>query len=410
MSRPFEGLRVLDFAWAVAGPLVARPLADFGATVVRVESSQRLDTARLMGPFPKGKMNPQQSGLFETCNAGKLGLTLDLTREEGRAIVRELVRDWADVVIESFSPGQMAQWGIGFEDLRQLRPDLLMVSTSLMGQTGPWSAFSGFGNVGAAVSGYQAIVGWPDALPVGPFGPYTDFTGPRFALVALLAALDHRRRTGGGGWLDVSQAEAGMQFLAPQLAHCAATGTIAAPQGNRDAQMAPHGVFACRPTAPNEEGWVAIAVRSDREWQRLATLIGGPQLANDPRYVSLSSRQEHEDALEAIVQAWTAELTPQEVEAALQAIGVPAHNVASSEDMAVDPQLLARQHFVKLPHPLMDQGQTTIENARYRLSETPAAPPRAAPHFGRDNAYVLGTLLGYPPERIKALDDAGVLR
>lgn len=266
--KPLEGLRVLDFAWAVAGPVIGRALADFGAAVVRVESSKRIETARMMGPFPGGKLDPQKSGLYENCNAGKLGLTLNLASEEGRAIVRDLVRDWADVVVESFSPGQMGDWSLGYDALRQLKPDLIMVSTSLMGQTGPWTSFSGFGNVGAAISGYQAIVGWPDAPPVGPFRPYTDFTGPRFALVSLLAALDHHRRTGEGCWLDVSQAESGIQFQAPYIARCAATGEVVTPQGNRDAQMAPNGVFACLPLPPNEEGWVAITARSDREWQR----------------------------------------------------------------------------------------------------------------------------------------------
>jgi crotonobetainyl-CoA:carnitine CoA-transferase CaiB-like acyl-CoA transferase len=406
-TAPFAGLRVLDFAWAVAGPVIGRTLADFGATVVRVESSQRIETARMMGPFPEGKLDPQKSALYENCNAGKLGLTLDLARPEAREIVRDLVRDWADVVIESFSPGQMARWGLGYQELCQLKPDLLMVSTSLMGQSGPWASFAGFGNVGAAISGYQAIVGWPGAAPVGPFGPYTDFTGPRFALVALLAALDQHRRTGQGCWLDVSQAESGIQFQAPYIARCAATGESVAAQGNRDAQMAPHGVFPCIPVAPNEEGWVAIAVRSEREWQRTAELIGGAALRDDPRFATLALRQRNEDVLEAIVATWTQVRTAPQVEQALQAVGVPAHNVASADDLLADPQLQAREHYLRLPHGLMEH--TVIENARYRLSTTPAAPIRAAPHFGRDNAYVLGELLGYDSARIAALGDAGIL-
>jgi crotonobetainyl-CoA:carnitine CoA-transferase CaiB-like acyl-CoA transferase len=406
-TRPLGELCVLDLAWVVAGPLIGRALADFGATVLRVESSKRIETARMMGPFPEGKLDPQKSALFENCNAGKFGLTLDLSREEGRAIVRDLVRDWADVVVESFSPGQMRDWGLGFDTLRELKPDLIMLSTSLMGQTGPWSSFAGYGNVGAAISGYQAIVGWPDTLPVGPFGPYTDFVGPRYGLVALLAAIDHRRRTGQGCWLDVAQAEAGIQFLAPYIARRAAGGDNLTPQGNRDAQMAPHGVFPCAAAAPNDEGWVAIAVRSDREWQRLAQLIGGAGLANDARFATLEQRKANEDTLEAVVQAWTQKQTPLAVEQALQAIGVPAHNVASSDDMVADPQLQARNHFLRLPHALM--GETVIENARYALSETPAQPERAAPHFGRDNDFVLREFLGYDAARIEALAAAGVL-
>jgi crotonobetainyl-CoA:carnitine CoA-transferase CaiB-like acyl-CoA transferase len=405
-SPALEGLRVLDFAWAVAGPVVGRALADFGATVLRVESSQRIETARMMGPFPGGKLDPQKSGLFENCNAGKLGLTLNLTREEARDIVRELVRDWADVVIESFAPGQMQSWGLDYEHLSQIKPELIMVSSSLMGQTGPWSGFAGFGNVGAAISGYQAIVGWPDAPPVGPFGPYTDFTAPRFSLVSLLAALDHRRRTGQGCWLDVAQAESGIQFQAPYIARCAATGQSVTPQGNRDESMAPHGVFCCTSLTPNEEGWVAIAVRDDSEWQRFAALLGSE--AGDPVFATLAGRKGQEEQVERLVCEWTATQTPLQVEAALQAIGVAAHNVASSHDMVADPQLQARRHFITLAHELM--GETTIENARYQLSETPAQPLRAAPHFGRDNEQVLGEFLGYSSEKIHALAQAGILK
>lgn len=411
-TSPLNDLRVLDLAWVVAGPVIGRALADFGATVVRVESSKRIETARMMGPFPEGKLDPQKSALFENCNAGKFGLTLDLSREEGREIVRDLVRNWADVVIESFSPGQMGEWGLSYESLCTLKPNLIMLSTSLMGQTGPWSSYAGFGNVGAAISGFQAIVGWPDLPPTGPYGPYTDFVGPRFSLVSLLAAIDHRRRTGEGCWLDVAQAEAGIQFQAAYVARCAATGKILKPNGNRDEQMSPHGVFACLAVAPNDEGWVAIAVRSDREWQRLASLIGGneiggAELANDTRFATFAARKQNEDALEEIVQTWTKTQTPLAVEMALQAIGIPAHNLASSADMVADSQLQARQHFLQLPHALM--GTTHIENARYHLSETPAAPLRAAPHFNRDDTFVLKSFAGYDDTKISILKAAGVL-
>ena len=195
--RPLEGLKVLDLAWVVAGPVIGRTLADYGATVVRVETRKRVDTSRVMGPFPDGRMDVQQSALFENCNAGKLGLTLDLASPGGQQVARDLAR-WADVVVESFSPGQMRRWGLDYEALSADHPDLIMLSTSLMGQTGPYAQFAGYGNIGAAMAGFQQLVGWPGELPVGPFGPYTDYVGPRFSIVALLAALDHRRRTGEG--------------------------------------------------------------------------------------------------------------------------------------------------------------------------------------------------------------------
>jgi len=420
MSAPLEGLKVLDLAWVVAGPVIGRTLADFGATVVRVESTQRVDTTRVMGPFPGGKIDREQSALFENCNAGKLGMTLDLASPGGQQVARDLAR-WADVLIESFAPGQMRRWGLGYEALREANPGLVMLSTSLMGQTGPYASFAGFGNIGAAMAGFQQLVGWPGELPIGPYGPYTDYVGPRFSIVALLASLDHRRRTGEGCHLDVSQAEAGMQFLAPQIADYSATGRVAEHVGNRDPQMAPHGVFRCRGTAssgaiagtpPDEQGdwpaWVAIAARSDREWQSLAALVGGESLARDPRYATLDGRKQHEDALEQLIGDWTATRSAHEIVESLQWLGVPAHVAASSLDMLEDPQLVARGHFVGVAHPKM--GTSTVEAPRYRLSRTPGAPQRGGPLPGEHNEHVLRELLGYGDDEIESLRGAGVLR
>lgn len=401
-NAPLAGLKVLDLAWVVAGPLIGRTLADFGATVVRVESSKRVETARMMGPFPGGKSDVQQSVLFENCNANKYGLSLDLSKPEARAVALELAC-WADVVIESFMPGQMAKFGLGYERLSTLNPGLIMVSTSLMGQTGPYAQFSGYGNLGAALAGYQMLVGHPGELPIGPFGPYTDYVGPRFSIVTLLAALDHRRRTGEGCLLDVSQAEAGIAFLAPQIAECAATGRVAAALGNRDPSFAPHGVFRCN--AP--DGWVAIVARDDAEWRRLAMQVGGEALAADVRFATLPARKQHEDELESLLGTWCAQREAAAIERDLQALGVPAAVVAGTDEFCSDPQLLARGHFVRLPHPLM--GESVFENSRCTLSETPARFERTAPTFGRDNAWVLGTLLGYDAARIEALAAAGAL-
>ena len=399
--RPLAGLKVLDLAWVVAGPALGRALADFGATVVRVESSVRIETARLMGPFPGGQPDPQRCALYDTYNTGKLGLALDLARPEGQAVVRDLAI-WADVLVESFVPGQLARWGLSSDSLRAANPRLIGVSTSLMGQTGPASSLGGYGNVGAAMAGYQAIVGREGQTPIGPYGPYTDFVGPRFALVSLLAALDHRRMTGEGCWLDISQAEAGIQFLAPQVADTAASGRVATAVGNRDPQFAPHGVFACA----GEDRWAAIVVRDDAEWSRLASLIGGETM--DGALSTLAGRRANEDRLEALIEAWTRARDVADIERDLQALAIPVHRAADSADMVADPQLIARGHFVRLPHPL--GGDSVIEASRFALSETPAQYLRAAPHFGRDAREVLNDILGYDETKVAALDAAGVLR
>ncbi|MGH6632196.1 MAG: CoA transferase, partial [Sphingopyxis sp.] len=248
-KAPLAGLKVVDLAWVVAGPMIGRVLADCGAEVVRVESSLRVETARMMGPFPGGDINPERSALYENCNAGKLGLSLDLANPAAREVVRDLAA-WGDVLVESFAPGQMTKWGLGYDMLSARNPRLVMLSTSLMGQSGPFAGLAGFGNIGAALSGFQAIVGHPDGEMIGPYGPYTDYVGPRFALAALLARLAAQRGEGldgvgkgpnePGAWLDIAQVEAGLHFLAAEIADFETTGTVARLQGNRVPAMAPH--------------------------------------------------------------------------------------------------------------------------------------------------------------------------
>jgi len=376
-------------------------LADYGATVVRVESSTRVEIARVMGPFPRGEIDPQRSALYDNCNSGKLGVAVDLSREEGRQIVRDLTC-WSDVLIESFVPGQLERWGLGPDDLRAINPGLVGLSTSLMGRTGPYASLAGFGNIGAAMAGFQGLVGCAGSQPIGPFGPYTDYVGPRFGLVALLAALDHRRRTGEGCWLDVSQAEAGIQFLAAEVAAAAGSDRRLALAGNRDPRYAPNGVFRCK----DEDEWIALTARDDEAWSALAGMIGGQAL--DPAFATLDGRRAEEDRLEAIIEDWAMGHSAHDLEARLQGAGVPAHVAARSEDLVADPHLVDRGHWVRLPHPL--GGESVVESSRYRLSETPAAYVRPAPHWGRDAHEVLVGILGYDEARLKALDAAGVLR
>jgi crotonobetainyl-CoA:carnitine CoA-transferase CaiB-like acyl-CoA transferase len=406
---PLEGVKVVDFSWVVAGPVIGRALADFGATVVQVESSTRIETARWMQPFHGGKPGPENSALYETWNARKLGMTLDLQSEAGRNVARDLTR-WADVVVESFSPGLMRRWGLDYETLRAEHPDLVMLSTSINGQTGPWASLAGYGNIGAALSGFQAMVGWPDRGPFGPFGPYTDYIGPRFSLAALLAAMDRRDRTGTGCYLDVSQVEAGVWFQAPEIADNADHGTVVERLGNADREHAPHGVFPVLLDENAYEGrrFVAIAVTSDDQWRALADAIGRPDLRDDPELASAAGRRARAVELESAVADWTSARHAAEVQEVLQTAGVPAHVSATSADFCSDPQLAHRGHLVRLPHPL--HGESTVEGPRYMLSETPGVVRRAAPTFGQDNETVLKDVLGYDDARVAALTEQGVLR
>ena len=418
MTDALASLKVADFSWVVAGPVVGRALADFGATVVRVESSTHIETARMMQPFYDGTPGPENSALYGTCNAGKLGLTLNLKQPDGQAVARDLI-GWADVVIESFSPGQIERWGLGYESVQSLNPSVIMLSTSLMGQTGPAAKLAGYGNIGASASGYQDLVGWPDRPPIGPFGPYTDYVGPRFSLALLLAALDRRRLTGLGCQLDVAQSEIGVFLLSPQLAEYFDRGTIATRRGNADERFAPHGVFGCLPDG-DEDRFVAIAVTGDAQWQALASEIGRdvqrhalaaeigrPGLADDPRYQTEAARLAAAADLEDLIAAWTAGQRAEDVAARLQRRGVPAHVAASSADWSRDPQLAHRGHLRALPHEQF--GTATVEGPRYLLSDTPGEVRRPAPRLGQDNEYVLRTLLGYDAAECARLTDSGAL-
>ncbi len=396
------GVKILDFMWAIAGPASTRMLADYGATVVRLESTTRFDAVRTVGPFQGGKPGLENAGLFYNMNAGKLPVTLDLSKPAAREVVLDLVR-WADVVTESFSPKTMQAWGFDYASLRQIKPDIIMLSTCLMGQTGPRAKFAGFGNLAAAISGFFHPTGWPDRPPAGPFGAYTDYIAPWYNATAVMAALTHKHHTGEGQHIDLSQAEAALQFLGPSLLDYTVNGRIQGPAGNRDRNFAPHGVYPAR----GQDRWIAIAVENDRQWQALCRVIGRPELADDARYADRAARLARHDELDELLADWTRQHDMLEAETRLQADQVPASALRNIRELYDDPQLQQRQHFVELSHPT--HGTTTVEGSRFKFSRTPARVEGAAPTLGRANAYVLETILGYSQERITELVAAGVL-
>ena len=404
VARPLDHVRVLDLSWVVAGPMIGRMMADFGAEVVRVESRKKPEVARLTGPFPGGVRDLDKSGLFENCNAGKLGLTLDMGQDAAREIVLALAAK-ADVVVESFAPGQMDKWGLGYEALAAVNPGLILLSTSLMGQSGPWSALAGFGNIGAAMSGLQMLAGREGAEPVGPYGPYTDFVGPRLALPVLLAALEDRRVSGKGRKLDISQAEAGMQFIAEAFAEASGTGRVPRARGNRDDLIAPNECYRC--AAPEgDSAWVAISVLSDADWVALCGVVDVPALCA-ARFATCAGRVAHLDEIDGVLADWCASRAAPEVAAALQAVGVAAAVTATAADLAVDAQLAAWDHFQTQPRG--DGSPAHHEACRFQLSVTPGEVRRAAPVYGRDTEAVLRDWLGYDAARIAALQEAGAL-
>lgn len=399
---PLNDVKICDFMWVMAGPASTRILADYGATVVRIESPTRVDTARTLQPYHNNQLGPDSSGLFANCNAGKFGISLDLGNPAARAVVHDLVR-WADVVTESFSPKAMRAWGFDYESLRKVNPRLIMLSSCLMGQTGPLAKIAGFGNMAAAISGFHNLTGWPDRAPSGVFGAYTDYVAPRFTAMAILAALDHRRRTGEGQYIDQSQAECAIHFLGPAILDYTVNDRVEERAGNSDAAFAPHGVYP----AAGDDQWIAIVCRDDDEWRRLCAAMNNEDLARDSRYASAAGRLEHRAAIDSSIASWTRTLERADVESRLQSRGVPAHQVQNSADAYADPQFVHRGHFVALEHPVL--GKFTVEGPRAKLSRTPATVRRAAPSLGQDNQHVLETILGYDETQITELAASGAL-
>jgi benzylsuccinate CoA-transferase BbsF subunit len=306
-------------------------------------------------------------------------------------------------VCESFTPGVLEKLGLAYETLRQVKPELIMLSTCLMGQTGPLAGFAGYGNLAAALTGFYELTGWPDRPPAGPFGAYTDYIAPRYNAAALLAALEHRRRTGEGQHIDLSQAEAALHFLAPAILDYTVNGATPTRDGNRDRELAPHGVYPCA----GDDRWLALAARDDRDWRALCEVMGEPALADDARYATASARLARRDELDARIAAFTAPLALEELERRLHAAGVPASGVYNSPEAARDPQLAHRGHFVPVPHPT--QGEAVVEAPRFRLSRTPAHVASPAPTFGDSTQWVLETVLGYDDDRIAQLAISGAL-
>ncbi|HEY7294995.1 MAG TPA: CoA transferase [Dehalococcoidia bacterium] len=401
-GMPFAGIHVVDFAWVGVGPIVSRHLADFGATVVRVETSTRPDTLRLAPPFRDGQPGLDRSAFGAVYNTNKLGMALNLRLPRAREMALRLVR-WADIVTDSMTPGSLAKLGLGYEDLRRVKPQIVMYSTTQMGQTGPYRNFGGYGQHGASTAGLHALTGWPDRAPAGIYGAYTDFVAPWFLYTALVAALDYRDRTGEGQYLDESQVEAALQLLGPPLLDYFANGRVLQRNGNEDAEMAPHGVFPCA----GDDRWIAITVRDAGDWAALTRVIGRPEWESDDALQSAEQRHAHGDEIGAAICDWTRQRSPAEAMAALQAAGVPAGVVQTCEELFADPQLLHRGHWWTLDHAVM--GPHAYDAPAWKLSETPAQPRRAGPTLGQHTHAICHEILGLSDDEIAELTAEGVL-
>jgi benzylsuccinate CoA-transferase BbsF subunit len=401
--RPFEGINILDFTWTATGPFSLNPLAFYGATLIKVESRERPDALRSLGPFQDGIAGPEQSYYFAYSQVGKrYDITLNLSHPKGLDLVKRLVA-WADIVADSYATGAMEKWGLDYENLKKIKPDIIMLRTCMHGHTGPLAKHHGQGFVLTALSGFDAITCWPDRAPSGVFGALTDFIAPQFNTLCLISALDYRRRTSKGQYIDQSQHEAAMQLIAPLILDYTANQRDFVAGGNRSPYAAPHGIYRCQ----GDDNWCAIAVFTDEEWNSLCRVIGKPALAEDHCFSTLSSRKQNEDELDGIIEEWTSQHTKEEVMRLMQASGVAAGIVSNARDQAEDPQLAHYQFFETVEHPTI--GKIPFYHGPpFRLSDIPYEIGRAA-MIGEHNDYVYTQLLGLSDEEWAQLIAEGVI-
>ena len=386
-SLPLAGVKVADFSWIGVGPITAKALADHGATVVHIETDNPVDRLRVVGPFKDNIAGINRCQFFGSFNTSKLSLQLDLKHDVGIDVAKRLLT-WCDIALDSFTAGTMASLGLGYNVAQALNPSIIMATTCLMGQSGPAAQLAGYGYHAAAVSGFYEVTGWDDRPPGGPFNAYTDTIAPRFLSTVLLAALDHRRRTGEGQHIDQSQMESALHFLGPQLLDVQLSGTSARRAGNTDNTCAPHDAYPCAGT----DEWIAIAIENDEQWRALLTVMGSPAWGRDPALGAVGGRRAKAELIDAELGAFTSQFEPRALMELLQSARVPAGMVQRSSDHLQDPQLHHRSFFRPLVHPEM--GEIPYEGHQYSISGYDNGPRFPAPCLGEHSYEVLTTILG----------------
>jgi benzylsuccinate CoA-transferase BbsF subunit len=391
-KQALAGVKVLDFGWALVGSLTTKQLADHGARVVRVESITRIDLPRANRmTSTSAANNPDDKPWFTHLNTSKYGMALNLKCAPARSVIERLIR-WADVINANMVPGALSRLGLDYDYVKTIKPDIIMAEGSAYGQTGPMAREWGVDGTGAALSGYLDLTGWPDQGPVGPNVPYGDVVLPFFIAAAIVAALDYKRRTGKGQYIDGSMLEVCVHQITPALLDREGNQHLPTRNGNRIAYAAPHGVFPCQ----GDDRWCAIGVFTDEEWAAFCQAIGDPPWTKEPRFATSNSRKENEDALEELVAKWTKKHSAEEVMQILQAAGVAAGVVQTMQDIVEnDPQLKAREFLVPLKHPVI--GVFGHPTPPYKLLKT-KAQVRTSPCLGEHTEYVCTQLLGMPDE------------
>ena len=406
-SLPLAGVRIVEMGQLIAIPHAIKLLGDMGAEIIRIESCARLDNYRthsIYGNSVDGRHWDRAANFYEQ-NRNKYSLTLELNDPDCLDALRRLIAI-SDVFAENFTPRVMRNFNLEYEDLRRIRPDIIMVSSTGYGYTGPWADYGAIGYTTEATSGLSHISGYKNGPPVLPEIPYADYTAAEHTAFAIMAALAYRARTGNGQFIDISQSETLTSTIPEAVLDYSVNGRIPERIGNQDALMSPHGCYPCK----GNDKWITIAVSTDAEWRRLCEALDCAEWLADPRFADTLSRWQHRDALDALLAEQTAPHDRYALMRTLQAKGVPAGAVLNGKGLLFDPHLKERNFYqVQAHEPITGMPPLPYTSAPWKFAKTPAVKPKAAPTLGRDNRFVLCDIIGSPPSLVNAMQDRGAI-
>jgi len=403
MARtPLEGIRIADFTWAWAGPYATMMLGFMGAEVIKIESRKRPDHSRMRslaaGPTFGG---PDQAPIFNDLNLNKMSVTLDMTQPKAVELGKRVV-SISDVVVENFRPGVMDKLGLGYEALKEVKPDIIMLSSSAVGGIGPDRQYVGYAPTFSALGGLAHLTGYPDGPPIPLMGS-SDLRSAATSTFAILTALYYRAQTGEGQHIDLSSTETIAVLIGEAFLEYTMNNRVPFREGNRDGIMAPHNCYPCQ----GDSNWVSIAVATEEEWQALCHAIGNPHWVSDAKFADAYRRWQNQEELDKLIGEWTINYTHREVMEMLQKAGVAAVPSLSGLELWEDPHLRERVFAKEVQHPAI--GKRIVVNAPWKFSATPAQVSRYGPLLGEHNEYVFGELLGMPKEEIQRLMEEGVI-
>ena len=407
MPSPLSRVRVIEMGQLIAVPWATKMLADMGAQVIRLESCDRLESYRTDALFENDVEGEfwNRGGNFYEHNRNKLGITLDLSQAEGLSILRELI-SIADVFVENFTPRVIKNFGLEHQDLRKIKPDIITVSSTGYGFTGPWANYGATGPATEGASGLAYMTGYRDGPPVMSEIPYTDYTSSEHTVFAIMAALMHQLSAGQGQFVDVSQTQASSATVPEALLDYSANGRIAPRVGNEDSAMSPHGCYPCA----GDDRWITVAVATDEQWRSLCRVLNREDWLQDERFADAFSRWRHRLDLDEMLPQVTVQWDARDLMNRLQESGVAAGAVMDSSDLLFDPHLLDRKFYEVVEHaPGSGMPPLPYASRPWKFEKTPAVPGKAAPTMGEHNQPVLGDLLGKTESELAELEAKGII-